>query len=134
MIVMNLLPWFLKIPGHERNVRIPSAPDRVVILEDTIPTSEPPEDSFGWMSAGPITQWGKPQGGSVTIIPSESGIDWAKADFTTPIHHQYGEWLYEEGYVEMSVKVALVLSPIPTIGWFIEGAKNLLPEEEVIYY
>jgi len=83
MIAMDLLPWFLKIPGHDQNVRIPSAPSSPVLLEDTIATSEPPQDSFGWMSAGPMTQWEKQpelfdyyldDGGGVPIPGGEYGV------------------------------------------------------------
>lgn len=48
---MNLLPWFLKIPGHEQNVRIPSAPATIVVVEDTIENEQPPM-TFTWGSFG----------------------------------------------------------------------------------
>ncbi len=43
MMHMDLLPWFLKIPGHERNVRIPTAPTKVVQVIDTLE-----EDAYPW--------------------------------------------------------------------------------------
>jgi len=46
---MSLLPWFLKIPGHDQNVRIPSAPFRIAAREDTAATDEPPM-TFTWGS------------------------------------------------------------------------------------
>lgn len=109
---------------------IPVQPAPVQPEIDT-PRTGPGFDEIGWMSAGPITQWQKANAGSVTVIPSGSYIDWSKADFTTPFHHQYAEWVHEEGYDEAALKVALLISSVPTLPlWMIEGPKNLLPEKE----
>lgn len=128
MIAMNLLPWFLKIAGHEQNVRIPSAPSSPVVLDEAVPTSEPPEDSFGWMSAGEITQWWKPQGGSVTEVPSittRTDPDWWFLPANQPSDAEI---------IEMGAKYLAMRSPILTVPFsLIEGARWWLPEEEVIY-
>jgi len=110
MITMNLLHWFLKIPEHDQNVRIPSAPSRVVILEDTIPTSEPPQDTWGMNDAGEMRQWWTPQGGSVTAVPSVGPDYWFLPENMPS----------DAEIIEMGVKYILMRSPLPTIpSWMI---------------
>lgn len=69
------------------------------------PTSKPPEDSFGWMSAGEITQWWTPQGGSVTTVPSVGPDYWFMPENMPS----------DAEIIEMGVKYILMRSPLPTI-------------------
>jgi len=49
---MDLLPWFRRIPGHEINVRIPSAPNTPKVTIDTVETDviEDQPMTFTWGS------------------------------------------------------------------------------------
>jgi len=69
------------------------------------PTSKPPEDSFGWMSAGEITQWWTPQGGSVTAVPSVGPDYWFMPENMPS----------DAEIIDMGVKYILMRSPLPTI-------------------
>ncbi len=42
---MDLLPWFRRIPGHEINVRLPSAPSTPKVTIDTVETDTPAPSS-----------------------------------------------------------------------------------------
>lgn len=98
----------------------PSAPAPIIPDKKPKPPSKSPEDSFGYMDAGPITQWWKPQGGSVTILEPEM-ID----------PHPLLSMPTDAEILEMGVKYLLIRSPIPTIPTWVF---TLAPEEEITYH